>query len=210
MQTSIGVFAGLLLACPLSVAAEEPGDAAQQCAAVTNEAARLACFDALFDSPAEQPAPANPTAAAQESAQQAIQEETQEQMDAAAAPDAPPTVESIAIITTDAVTQPARQPIAEETATANGSGASGAPKTSDTKLFGWREPIDFASTIKAVRTRDKQRMLFQLENDEVWMQSTPRNLPIKVGDEVTIKSTLVGGYMLRNADGVGTRVKRIK
>ena len=70
--------------------------------------------------------------------------------------------------------------------------------------------VSVQSRVKTVRVRDKQKMVFLLENDQIWIQSTPRNLPISVGDIVTIKNTRFGGYMMATENGTSTRVNRIQ
>lgn len=72
------------------------------------------------------------------------------------------------------------------------------------------EAVNLSTTIKSVRRRDQQKMVFRLANDQIWIQDAPRRLPIREGDEVTITNATVGGYMLRTAGGVTTRVHRIK
>ena len=52
--------------------------------------------------------------------------------------------------------------------------------------------------------------VFKLENGQIWMQSSPRDLPFKEGDRVTIKSGTIGGYILRSESGTSTRVQRIE
>lgn len=78
------------------------------------------------------------------------------------------------------------------------------------RLFGSDPTVNLTSTIKAVRRQDKQKMVFLLENDEIRIQSSPRPLPIRKGDSVTIKNGSVGGYILRTEGGTSTRVSRIK
>ena len=83
------------------------------------------------------------------------------------------------------------QPTAADTAAV--ASASSSDKPSDTSpflggIFDRKEQISLNSRIKAVRDQDKQRMAFMLENDEIWIQTSPRNLPFKEGDDVTIKS----------------------
>ena len=68
---------------------------------------------------------------------------------------------------------------------------------------------DLQSRVKTVRRRDRQKMVFLLENDQIWIQISPRDVPINVGDIVTIKNTRFGGYMLRTEGGTSTRVSRI-
>ena len=77
-------------------------------------------------------------------------------------------------------------------------------------LLDYKEDVDITTTIAAIRSRDQQKMVFRLANDQIWMQSSPRNLPFNVGDEVTIKSGTIGGYIMRNKGGTSTRVERIK
>jgi hypothetical protein len=77
-------------------------------------------------------------------------------------------------------------------------------------LMDWDEAVNLSTTIKSVRRRDQQKMVFRLANDQIWIQDAPRSLPIREGDEVTITNATVGGYMLRTAGGVTTRVHRIK
>jgi len=77
-------------------------------------------------------------------------------------------------------------------------------------IFDWPEKISIKSKIAAVRSKEKQKMVFRLENGQIWMQSSPRELPIRTGDEVTIKSGTVGGYILRTSSGTSTRVKRVE
>ena len=76
-------------------------------------------------------------------------------------------------------------------------------------LFSKPTTLDLQSRVKTVQQRDKQEMVFLLENDQIWMQVSPRNLPIRAGDSVTIKSTRFGGYMMATENGTSTRVKRI-
>ena len=72
-----------------------------------------------------------------------------------------------------------------------------------------RERHEIVSAIRAVRSRDKQKMVFLLDNGQMWIQTSPRTLPIREGDRVSIKSGLAGGFMLRTQKGVATRVTRI-
>ena len=53
-------------------------------------------------------------------------------------------------------------------------------------------------------------MVFRLANEQIWMQSSPRRLPIHKGDEVTISPGTVGGFIMRTERGVATRVQRIE
>ena len=70
--------------------------------------------------------------------------------------------------------------------------------------------VDLTTTIVAVRRGEKQKMVFQLENEQIWMQSTPRPLPFEEGDTVSIKNATLGGYFMRSTKGTSTRVQRIR
>ena len=72
------------------------------------------------------------------------------------------------------------------------------------------EKEEFAATIVDMLNREKQLMVFQLDNDQIWVQTTPRTLAIKIGEKVTIKSGNMGGYVLRTESGVSTRVIRFR
>lgn len=71
------------------------------------------------------------------------------------------------------------------------------------------ELVDLTSTITAILAGEKQKMVFQLENGQIWLQSSPRPLPFKEGDLVTVKNATFGGYFMRSEKGVSTRVRRI-
>ena len=77
-------------------------------------------------------------------------------------------------------------------------------------MLDFKEEVNFTTTIEAIRSRDQQKMVFRLANGQIWGQSSPRNLPFKVGDEVTVKSGTIGGYIMRNDGGTSTRVERLK
>ncbi len=76
-------------------------------------------------------------------------------------------------------------------------------------LFDPDEKINVSSTIKELVKRDRKKMVFLLENGQIWLQTSPRILPIRVGDEVTVKNAFIGGYILRTKGGASTRVQRI-
>lgn len=63
------------------------------------------------------------------------------------------------------------------------------------------------SAIAAIR-RQQQRMVFVLENGQVWIQTAPRPLSVAIGDAVSVRGTLLGGHLLRTETGATTRVRR--
>ncbi len=78
------------------------------------------------------------------------------------------------------------------------------------RMFERRPEIHLTSTIAAIRRRDNQKMVFRLDNGEIWMQVAPRDQPFRTGETVTITSTLMGGYVMRGEGGTATRVSRIR
>jgi hypothetical protein len=82
--------------------------------------------------------------------------------------------------------------------------------TSKGGFFDRPKQITVESTVVAIKDERQKKMVFRLENGQIWLQNSPRSLPIKSGEKVTIKSALVGGYILRSENGTSTRVRRIK
>ena len=77
-------------------------------------------------------------------------------------------------------------------------------------LFDWEGAEPFISKIKKIRSREKQRMVFLLENDHVWIQIEPRPQPFREGEQVSIKAGLMGGFNMRSESGAFTRVRKIQ
>ena len=77
-------------------------------------------------------------------------------------------------------------------------------------LFSWGSSDTVRSEIAGVRRGEQQRMVFRLNNGQIWMQNTPRTLPFEIGDLVTIKSGRFGGYVMRSDRGTSTRVKPLE
>jgi len=99
-------------------------------------------------------------------------------------------------------------PVAQPDATDTTSSSEGLPKSRS--VFSFPEKVNIESTIAAVKSEYQKKMVFRLENGQVWLQNSPRELPIKEGDSVTIRSGTIGGFILQTAGGTSTRVQRIK
>lgn len=155
----------------------------EDCARTENQSERLACFDRRYPNPERVDAkPTEPAITIEaESATEPAVPSTK-----APSAKAPPS---------EAVTERAGEDPAEVTRGA---------------LFGKDPVLSMTTTIKALRRRDSQKMVFLLDNDQVWMQTTPRVLPFHEGDKVTIDNGLMGGYFMESSSGVITRVKRIQ
>ncbi len=112
----------------------------------------------------------------------------------------------------DVPARPAQSPSVPATATA----PSPTPSSTDQEkswlrgVFDKPAAVSESSTIKEMHRRDAQNMAFLLDNDQIWLQDSPRNLPFHVGDTVTIANGTFGGYFLTSDNGTKTRVRRIK
>ena len=150
------------------------------CSQIADATERLACFDRTF--------PNDSVAAPQSPASQSMETTT-------------------VIPERNQPSSPAPEPIAETASSAeedkNGELSKGG-------MFSAKPKTTITSRLKSVRDADKQKMIFLLENDQIWLQDSPRSLPFSKGQEVTIKSGTIGGYLLSNEAGVSTRVRRIK
>ena len=154
---------------------------AENCAAIDDPDARLACYD-----------------------RQAARSEVPKQ------PEDTGAVEGHAPVTDQQPEGPklTSEPVATTPQAADAAVAEeGADKAG---LFNMDDRVDLTSTIAIVHANSQQKMVFQLANDQVWMQSTPRLLHIREGDQVTIENASVGGYLMRTQRGVTTRVERIR
>jgi hypothetical protein len=168
--------------------------AEQDCSAIDDPEARLACYDEQFS---------RASGAEDDESSEAVAQPQE------AVPATPPAAEQApsapaAVITSEPVTAEPEEPQKPQTAASEGQepGKGG--------LFDQDELVDLTSTITHVHARAQQKMVFQLENKQVWMQSVPRLLRIREGDQVTIENASVGGYMMRTDRGVTTRVERIR
>ena len=73
-----------------------------------------------------------------------------------------------------------------------------------------QQKLPRVARLQAIRRGEKQKMVFLLENGEIWLQSAPRDVAFYQQDKVTITRGVLGGHFMRNAAGVSTRVVRIR
>ena len=184
-------------------------DDGPDCSSIKDRNDRLACFDRLFPVMPEKAKQQAPSIEGPQTTQTAApvtpeqQPATPEKSPISSSEGMPVTAQSPS---TPAVTTPSTMVEADKK-----------EKTSFTKnlfrktkrMFD-RESIEVTSTIKEVIDKDRKKMVFLLDNDQIWLQTSPRNLPIRQDDKVTIKSGVIGGYILRNEKGTSTRVERIR
>lgn len=181
-STGIGLLVGLL---GVQALAAEDVD----CSEIENSVERLACYDGQFGRDEKQRAPAEPSA-----------EDT-----------VPAVIESSPVTEQRKVEPPAEAapPVVPQAPAAAVGTVPEAGEHTKGGLFG-DERVSLTTTIAAIREGEKQKMIFRLANDQIWMQANPRPLPFEVGDTVTIKNAWLGGYFMTAEKGTSTRVQRIK
>ncbi|MEM7079166.1 MAG: hypothetical protein AAF513_11110 [Pseudomonadota bacterium] len=182
MKYSIRCCAGVLLI--LGMVGQPVWANPEDCAKISDPAARLACFDKRYP-----PADREPTAAQQPAREPVTTPEP-----------VPEVVESAPIRAESGATPAATEESRRRDRTMYNSGG----------LFERRNSMVIEATVKSVLNKNQQKMMFLLDNEQVWMQTSPRNLPIRQGQKVTIKSGTVGGFILATEKGTSTRVRRIK
>ena len=106
--------------------------------------------------------------------------------------------------------QSAAETTVEDVAPAAAAAEGAGPESEEQRTFFGSEKLNLTSTIAAIRAGEKQKMVFRLENAQIWIQATPRPLPFREGDTVTIKNAFFGGYFMRSEKGTSTRVQRIQ
>ena len=197
MKLSISIAALLLMS---SLAARTEA-LETDCRTIEDPNERLACFDATYGT--EEKAPEAAEAATVESESVIVSEPVvpETQVSVEPTPVAPATVP---LVTESSVTESS----VTESSVTESSERPLPPEKKKTGFLG-DELVNFTSTITSILAGDKQKMVFQLENEQIWLQSSPRRLPFKEGDAVTIKNALLGGYIMRSEKGVSTRVQRI-
>lgn len=178
-----------LRAISLAIAAGVPAASAatHPCAAVADDAQRLACYDAAFERPsppvavtaskAESPSPARAATPAQ-----------------AALP-----------------TQAALPAQAAPTATADDFGLTEHAKRSLDPDPEKRKPASLTAGVTAVTRGRDTRFVLTLDNGQVWRQiETLSQARVSVGDTVTIREASLGSFLLVTSNRIATRVRRVR
>ena len=165
------------------------GETAQECAKLVRTDDRLACFDKLFPSKTDKMIESETVQKKQPSA------DTRNVRDRS--------TREVTKTTQDELTRPDKSKIdVEDERNSLGLSLS--------KIFNRDPGGDFQSRIKELKAGNSQKMVFLLENSQIWLQDSPRTLPFRVGDTVKIKKGLLGGYTMRSKSGTSTRVQRIR
>lgn len=190
-----GIWLLLVLSCAAS------GEEAADCSRIEDADERLACFDRQFPKVEETATTSAPEA-------DSVFEPEPEAVPIAA----PRQLESESIATPSSVETDPTATVQKQALPVPDLEPDLTEPVSNNKgtLFGGDPKVNLTTTIKAIRRGDKQKMVFLLGNDEIWLQSNPRDLPFEEGGTVTIKNAFFGGYFMRTQKGVSTRVRRIR
>ena len=165
------------------------GETAQECAKLVRTDDRLACFDKLFPSKTDKMIESETVQKKQPSA------DSRNVTDSS--------TREVAKTTQDELTRPDKSKI-------DGEDERNSLGFSLSKIFNRDPGGDFQSRITELKAGNSQKMVFLLENNQIWLQDSPRTLPFRVGDTVKIKKGLLGGYTMRSKSGTSTRVNRIR
>jgi len=189
------VYVFLLLS--VSAAADEPIN----CNQIEDPTERLSCFDRAFPAPTQD----------SDDKDVAIEREVVGEVEKPAEPTDKEPADTVS--TNKALNESPREGQPDNSTTSTRTSKPDHDSDNNKGLFNgglFNTPaVNFSSTIIAIQQGDKQKMVFLLENDEIWIQSSPRPLPFREGDTVTIENATVGGYFMRTPKGTATRVKRI-
>ena len=158
---------------------------AEDCTRIENAVERLACFDSVFESVGQTVRNAEQSAASKETPVQ-------------------PTLAAPTLA-------PSQAPQSEASSTASQREASFGLEQTERRAPRKPDTLEeIQSTIAALRRKDRQELIFLLENDQIWIQDVHRNMTAEVGDRVTIRRGRMGGYILTVDGGASSRVVRIK
>jgi len=165
--------------CALSARASSGSDGAS-CVAVSDDAARLACYDRAYGRNA-----AGKTAATASRA--------------APAPAAMP-----AHVTPGPATP--KDPVAEFGLTEAAKQAKDPAKAAEAA----KAPTSVTAKVISVRFKKYGEFVVTLDNAQVWEQNEPMpSAIVRVGDTVTVKKAVLGSYTLVTAARVATKVHRV-
>ncbi len=169
-----------------------PGTDGASCVAVSDDAARLACYDRAYGrSAAGKSAPTAGAAAAG--------------MAAAAAPKSPAVASPTAVHAAPAAATP-KDPVAEFGLTEAAKKAKDPAKAAEAAAA----PASVTAKVISLRFKKYGEFVVTLDNAQVWEQNEPMpSAIVRVGDTVTVKKAVLGSYTLVTAARVATKVHRV-
>jgi len=226
---AVGMLCGLALVCVPSLEALTPEEGLRTCAAETDPAKRLSCYDLLattYGAASHSATPASVTAAPAAAAPVATSTTAAVAVPIAAAAIAAPVAASAAA---PAASTSVAAPAAARTTTSVAAAAA-APTTTSTAAssasrdseFGVSEgplaaqqhasvPKQITAKVTHVGVRARGELVVTLDNGQVWAQLAPlAYFPLEAGDVVRIKSASLGSYQLIAPSQRATKVTRIQ
>jgi len=175
-------------ACVLPARASSGSDGAS-CVAVSDDAARLACYDRAYGRKAASKATATAAPAAS----------------ATAAPAAATAAAATAAHATPAAATP-KDPVAEFGLTEAAKQAKDPAKAAEAA----KAPTSVTAKVISLRFKKYGEFVVTLDNAQVWEQNEPMpSAIVRVGDTVTVKKAVLGSYTLVTAGRVATKVHRV-
>jgi FtsP/CotA-like multicopper oxidase with cupredoxin domain len=187
----IAVLGACLVAgvCALSARASSGSDGAS-CVAVSDDAARLACYDRAYGRNAASKSAAAAGAAA---------------AGTAAAPKSPAVASPTAVHAAPAAATP-KDPVTEFGLTEAAKQAKDPAKAAEAA----KAPTSMTAKVISLRFKKYGEFVVTLDNGQVWEQNEPMpSAIVRVGDTVTVKKAVLGSYTLVTAARVATKVHRV-
>lgn len=175
------------LSIPLAVLSAED---ASRCSLITNDDLRLLCYDSLFLKPQEKVRVETP-----ETVQQPPNDSLQPQIE----------MEVMQPIKVTVVREEADTIVQQQNTVENQDIGKEQLKPKRSK----RKTESITARVVKVSARPRGELIVELENGQVWVQSSVRWFKVKPGDLVSITKYRMGGYSLRTEGGASTRVRRV-
>jgi FtsP/CotA-like multicopper oxidase with cupredoxin domain len=175
--------------CALSARAASGSDGAS-CVAVSDDTARLACYDRAYGRNAASKSAATTGAAA---------------AGTVAAPKSPAVASPTAVHAVPAAATP-KDPVAEFGLTEAAKQAKDPAKAAEAA----KAPTSVTAKVISLRFKKYGEFVVTLDNGQVWEQNEPMpSAIVRVGDTVTVKKAVLGSYTLVTAARVATKVRRV-
>jgi FtsP/CotA-like multicopper oxidase with cupredoxin domain len=176
--------------CASSSARASSGSDGASCVAVSDDTARLACYDRAYGRNAASKSATNAGAAA---------------AGAAAAPKSPAVASPTAVHAAPAAATP-KDPVAEFGLTEAAKQAKDPAKAAEAA----KAPTSVTAKVISLRFKKYGEFVVTLDNGQVWEQNEPMpSAIVRVGDTVTVKKAVLGSYTLVTAARVATKVRRV-
>lgn len=189
-----------VFACGAAAAEDVAREDLARCAAMSTDARKLACFEALMAEDARSSG-AEPAA---EPAAAPVEMRVQE------APDEPPPA-PVPAAAAPAASAPAPEAIATDADAGVAAEEFGSEYLRDEDAE--KEDEKLTATVNEVKTDRTNRLIFHFANGQVWRQLEPRRFqyPRREAFDVVISRGMLGDYQLRvGGEGRMTRIKRLQ